>query len=369
MFSNEIAGDLNAYEPGSWVEVHTHKGLLLGSGYINPKSLIAVRLVCPPNQDFSADFLAGRLTTADTRRSARFYPGARCYRMVFGESDGLPGLIVDRYEDVYVYQITTLGMSLLEGLFREVMIDRFRPRALVCRNDSPVRLMEGLPLTKGLVFGELPDPLWIQLDGIEYLLEPLEGQKTGFYLDQRDNRRRFRRWVEGRNVLDLFCYNGAWSLVAASAGAERVVGVDQSPWAVEQAGLNAARNGLSAICRFEEEEAFHYLRNVPKGSFDVIVVDPPAFAKTRSTLPQAQKGYTDLNRRALLALPPGGILVTCSCSYHVDDALFVEILLRAAQAAGRQVLLLEARGQALDHPILLAMPETRYLKCYFLQVL
>jgi 23S rRNA (cytosine1962-C5)-methyltransferase len=207
------------------------------------------------------------------------------------------------------------------------------------------------------------------MDGIQQRLNPLGGQKTGFYLDQRDNRQALRRWVKGARVLDLFCYNGAWSLVAASAGASEVLGIDDSSEAINQASRNADQNQLGDQCRFEVGEAFRFLKSVPRGAYDVIILDPPAFAKTKSALPDARKGYTDLNRRAMLALEPGGILVSCSCSYHLSEDLFRQVLLQAAQASGRRLRLLEARSQSADHPVLLAMPETQYLKCCFLQVL
>jgi 23S rRNA (cytosine1962-C5)-methyltransferase len=369
VFSNELASHPSEFEPGSWVSVFTSKGVCFGSGYINPHSLIAVRLVCRPHEQPSREFFGERLKKAAERRETLFYPDSPCIRLVYGEADGLPGLIVDRYGEVLVYQITTLGMSLKEGLLRELLLDLFRPQALVFRNDTSVRTLEGLPLEKGVAHGELPDPCWINIDGLEFLIDPVNGQKTGFYLDQRDNRRTLRRWAKGRRVLDLFCYNGAWGLSAAAAGAREVVGIDQSSEALEQARHSAARNHLETVCRFDQEEAFFLLRSLKKGAFDLIILDPPAFAKTRSTLSQARKGYTDLNRRALLALEPGGILVSCSCSYHLSEEAFREVLLNAALASGRQLRMLEARGQALDHPVLLAMPETRYLKCTILEVL
>ncbi len=369
VFSNEISTNpLSQFEPGSWVEVFSGKGISLGSGYINPRSLIAVRILCPPGVRFSRDFLEERIREAVRRREEFYYPGSSCYRAVFGESDGLPGLVVDRYGDVVVYQVNTLGMVRLEPWVRDLLLEIFRPAALVCRNDSSVRALDGLSPEKGVVHGGLPEDCRVSIDGIEYSLRPLEGQKTGFYLDQRDNRRAFQRWTAGRRVLDLFCYNGAWSLAAVAGGAIEATGVDQSGDAVEQAAANAALNGLEDRCRFVREEAFHFLRSANKSDYDCIILDPPSFAKTRNALAAAKKGYTDLNRRALLLLPPGGILVSCSCSYHVDEGLFEEILLQAAQASGRRLRLLEARTQAVDHPILLAMPETRYLKCCFLEV-
>lgn len=369
VFSNELADNPSEFEPGSWVSVYSSKGVCFGAGYLNPHSLIAVRLVCLPHEDPSKEFFCELLKNAAARRKTLYYPDSPCTRLVYGEADGLPGLIVDRYQDVLVYQISTLGMARMEGLIRELLHDLFQPGLLVFRNDSPVRMLEGLPLERGIAHGSLPEPCQIDIEDLKFLIDPIHGQKTGFYLDQRDNRRALRRWVKGRRVLDLFCYTGAWSLSAAYAGADRVVGIDQSPEAIELARSNAALNQLETTCRFQEEEAFYFLRSLKKGTYDLIILDPPAFAKTKASLPQALKGYTDLNRRALLALEHGGILVSCSCSYHMSEEIFRDVLLKAAQASGRQLRVLETGGQALDHPVLLAMRETRYLKCMFLEVL
>jgi 23S rRNA (cytosine1962-C5)-methyltransferase len=187
------------------------------------------------------------------------------------------------------------------------------------------------------------------------------------FLDQRDNRRALRQWSKGRRILDLFCYNGAWSLSAAAGGAVESIGVDQSTDAVEQARQNATLNAMDDRCSFVVADVFEYLKRVERSSFDVIILDPPAFAKTRSAITEGKKGYTDINRRALLALKPGGILITCTCSYHMSEELFREALLAAAQASGRKIRLLQVRSQALDHPALLAMPETKYLKCFVLE--
>ncbi len=368
IFSNEIAGRPADYQPGSWVQVYSGKKVPLGVGYINPQSLIAVRLVCPPGQKPTRAFFADTIRKAALRRSELFYPGAACYRVVYGEADGLPGLVVDRYGDVLVYQITTLGMAQMEPLLQELLIECFQPQALVFRHDVPIRQLEQLPLVKGVAYGTLPRECHVTLDGLEYVVDPLEGQKTGLYLDQRDNRRALRHWVKDKTVLDLFCYNGAWSLSAAAGGAREVLGVDQSAAAIRQGRANAVKNQLQSCCRFESNDIFQFSKHLQRGAFDIIILDPPAFAKSKSSLRDAMKGYTDLNRRALLALQAGGMLISCSCSYHLNEELFRQVLLQAAQASGRQLRLLEARGQALDHPALLAMPETRYLKCYFLEV-
>lgn len=364
IFSNEIAGGLRDLAPG-WVKVVSSKGTDLGIGYLNPHTLIAIRLVCRPGETPSTDFFRKRLSDAALRRRD-LYPGSEALRLVYGEADGLPGLIIDRYAEVLVYQVTTLGMSLIEERLRELFIETFKPQALVYRNDTKARIIENLPLEKGTAYGSIPDPLPVRIHGLTYRVDPLEGQKTGFFLDQRDNREALRRWVHGKTVLDLYCYDGAWSLTTAQAGAIETIGVDSSSSAVARATLNARINNLER-CRFIEDDVIGFLKNLGRRTFDVVVLDPPAFAKTRSAADQAMKGYIDANRRALLALSPGGILVSCSCSYHMSEEDLKAAILRAAQASGKTLRLLESRGQALDHPALLAMPETRYLKCLILQ--
>ncbi|MEN6473138.1 MAG: class I SAM-dependent rRNA methyltransferase [Syntrophaceae bacterium] len=365
IFSNEIAGGLKDLSPG-WVQVVSAKGLELGIGYLNPHTLIAIRLVCRPGETPTPEFFRRRLAEAALRRQ-ELYPGAEALRLVYGEADGLPGLIIDRYAGVLVYQITTLGMSLIEERLRELLIATFKPQALVYRNDTKARTIENLPLEKGVAYGRIPEPLQVRMHDLVFELDALEGQKTGFFLDQRDNREALRRWAHGKTVLDLYCYDGAWSLAAASAGASETIGVDQSGAAIARAARNASLNNLDQ-CRFIEDDVIVFLKNLGRRTFDVVVLDPPAFAKTRSAAEQAMKGYIDANRRALLALSPGGLLVSCSCSYHMSEEDLKTAILRASQASGKGLRLLESRGQALDHPALLAMPETKYLKCLILQV-
>jgi 23S rRNA (cytosine1962-C5)-methyltransferase len=208
----------------------------------------------------------------------------------------------------------------------------------------------------------------VDIDGIRFEVDPLGGQKTGLYLDQRENRRVLRRYAQGKKVLDLFCYNGAWSLSAIAGGASETVGVDGSEAAVAQARANALLNGAGGASSFVASDVFNFIKKTEKASFDIVICDPPAFARTKSAVAEARKGYTDVNRRAMAALKRGGLLVTCSCSYHMTAELFRESLLSAAQAAGRTLRLLESRGQAPDHPVLFAMPETQYLKCLLFEV-
>lgn len=368
VFSNEIAGSLAGLEPGSWVEVVSSRGVVLGSGPVNPNVLIAVRLVCPPGRSPSREFFLGLLRNAAERRRRLYGAGESCLRLVFGESDGLPGLVVDRYGDVVVYQVSTLGMARMEPLMQDLMMEVLNPRALVYRNDGRMRALEGLPLEKGVARGDLPGEIEVEMNGLRFVVDPLNGQKTGLFLDQRENRLALRRYAEGRRVLDLFCYGGGWSLSALAAGAASATGVDESAEAVRQAEANARLNGMEDRARFLREDVFSYFRRAGREKFDLVVLDPPAFAKSRQNLPEALKGYTDLNRRALLALEPGGILITCSCSHHLGEDDFREVLLRAAQASGRTLRLLESRGQPPDHAPLPAMPETSYLKCLILEV-
>ncbi len=366
VFSNEIASPLGDYEPGGWVEVFSSRKVSLGIGYLNPASLIAIRLCCRPGEKPTDAFFLDRIRRAASLRSEILYPGSQCHRVVFSESDGLPGLILDRYGDHYVYQINTLGMSLLEADLQEWIDTIFHPRSLLFRHDTTARSFEGLDSVKGLARGEAIEEVEVEINAIHYRADLLNGQKTGLFLDQRDNRQRLDGWVRGKRILDLFCYNGAWSLTAAALGASEVIGVDQSADAIRQAQTNASLNRLDSVCTFVREDVFRFLKGVPRASVDVIIVDPPAFAKTKAALPEARKGYTDLNRRAMLALKPGGLLVSCSCSHHLTEELFRDVLLKAS---GREPRLLEARGQSMDHPVLLAMPETRYLKCWILQIL
>lgn len=367
VFSNEVTDRLSDFEPGGWVNVVSSKNVPLGSGYVNPHCLIAARLVASPNRKPDRDLFRERLMSALARRQ-HWYPSSDVYRLVYGESDGLPGLVVDRYGDVLSYQITTLGMSVHEAVICEILQELLHPEAIVRRNDTRARLLEDLPLEKGFVVGSLSEPVTVRIEGLQFVVDPLDGQKTGLYLDQRDNRLALAKWLRGRKVLDLFCYDGSWSVMAATGGAREVTGVDQSAQAVEMAERNARLNDVTSNCRFLQDDVFHFLKGSKKNDFDAVVVDPPAFVKKKSALREAMKGYTDLNRRAMLTLKKGGSLITCSCSYHLNEDSFRLVLLQAAKACGKRLRLLEARGQAVDHPILLAMPETRYLKCYVLEV-
>jgi 23S rRNA (cytosine1962-C5)-methyltransferase len=364
VFSNEIASDLGTYEPGSLVDVYTHGGTLIGRGYINPRSLITVRILSPRREVIDGDFFRTRIATA-LRRRERLFPGVQSYRLVYSEGDLLPGLIVDRYQDHLVLQALTLGMELRTEVICEALDRLLQPQAIIARNDVRIRSLEGLPHEKKVLRGSMQTPIEVWESDIRFRVDPWEGQKTGFYLDQRENRCTLQSLLAGERVLDAFCYTGAWALHAARAGAQEVVAVDESAKAIHWATDQAKDNGLDQVCQFTAADVFDFLKEADarRDRFDCIILDPPAFVKSRSKVREGLEGYWEINRRALRLLKPGGYLITCSCSYHVDPATFRTMLSRAARAARRTVVLLEMRSQARDHPVLLPLSESAYLKC------
>ncbi len=363
VFSNEIAQPLKDFSKG-WVKVYSHKEALLGTGYINPNSLIAARIISRKEEEPGMEIFLKRIFDASERKKI-LYPESNTYRIIYSESDNLPGLVIDRYGDVFVCQANTLFMSDYQDIIKDCIIELFSPEAIVFRNDSRARLLEGLEQAKYIAYGRLPERVFAKMNGLGFVVDVLNGQKTGLFLDQRDNREAIRKYAQDRSVLDFYCYDGAWSLVAKSAGAASVTGIDSSSFAIERAKNNASINKLN--CKFIEAEALDVLKSLNRNSQDMIIMDPPAFAKSKKDLPDAIRGYIDINRRALLALKSGGILVSCSCSHNMSPEIFHEVILKAAVSAGKELRLLESRGQALDHPSLLAMPETAYLKCLILE--
>jgi len=364
VFSNEIASDLGTYEPGSLVDVYTHGGTLVGRGYINPRSLITVRILSPRREVIDSDFFHSRLAAALQRRE-RLFPGGQSYRLVYSEGDLLPGLIVDRYQDHLVLQTLTLGMELRTEAICEALERLVQPQAIVARNDVGIRTLEGLPHEKKVLRGSLETPVEVWESDVRFRVDPWEGQKTGFYLDQRENRCTLQPLLAGERVLDAFCYTGAWALHAARAGARQVVAVDESAKAIRWATDQAKDNGLDQVCQFTVSDVFDFLKEADTRHerFDCIILDPPAFVKSRSKVREGLEGYWEINRRAMRLVKPGGYLITCSCSYHVDRDTFRTTLSRAARAAHRTVVLLEMRSQARDHPVLLPLSESAYLKC------
>jgi 23S rRNA (cytosine1962-C5)-methyltransferase len=279
----------------------------------------------------------------------------------------IPSLIIDRYNDVFVMQNLSQGTEAVKSLLVELLVEEFAPRAVIERNDVKVRSLEGLELASGLLYGSAPDELEILQQGIRFLVAPLAGQKTGSFLDQRENRLAARELAHGR-ALDCFTFNGAFALHLAGV-CETVTGIDISSDAIAIAQRNAELNQISNV-EFREANVFDALRELEQAGerFDTIVLDPPAFAKNRASVKPAARGYKEINLRALKLLNPGGVLVTCTCSYHMSEEMFLDLLAEAANDARRRVQIVEKRTQSSDHPILLGMPETYYLKCVLLRV-
>jgi 23S rRNA (cytosine1962-C5)-methyltransferase len=365
IFSNEIGALDEGVLDGDAVQVRAAGGDLLGSAYYNGHSLIAARILSRQAEDIdSSEFYRRRLEAAlDYRRALLGSPEAM--RLVHGEADLLPGLVVDVYGDIVALQFLSLGMERRRPQILAAVQQLLQPRCIVARNDVAVRELEGLPQQVEVLFGEPPGRTMVTENGVRLYVDVLQGQKTGHFLDQRDNHRALQGRVEGRRVLDLFCYSGSWSLHAARYGAREVLGIDISAGAVALARDNAALNGQEQRCTFERADVFVLLRQLQQEGrrFGTIVLDPPAFVKSRRKVQEALKGYLTINRRALELLEPGGILVSCSCSYHLERETFLDLLRQAGRQAGRTLRLLEMRGQAPDHPVLLACPETEYLKC------
>ena len=366
VFSNEVQALPADVVPGELVEVRDFAGGFIGRGYANPRSLITVRILTRTREEIDAAFLERRISRARDLRTGLGF--GESFRAVYSEGDGLPGLIVDKYADTLVVQSLTAGIDGMLEMVIAALREAYGPKAIVLRNDVAAREFEGLAQEKRVVLGDAERLVTIEESGIRYQVDVLEGQKTGFFFDQRENRLALKDLVRGRRTLDCFCYVGAWALAAARYGASEVIGIDSSEKAVALARSNAELNSLSAT--FETGDVFERLRELErrKERFGCIILDPPAFVKSRAKVREALKGYKELNLRAMRILEPSGILVTCSCSHHIDQELFREMLIDAAWSAGRQARVLEMRSQSRDHPALLAARETQYLKCAILMV-
>ena len=368
IFSNELLESPKNYEPGSFVGVCDRQNNFMGIGYINPNSLISIRLLTRKKEDIDADFFRRRILDAIDYRK-RLRADSNSCRIVFSEGDLLPGLIVDKYNDCIVVQFLTLGIDKIGDMILNLLDEIFSPSTIVQRNDSQIRLLEGLALEKKIVKGA-PDPLpVITEEGVTIEIDPMRGQKTGFFLDQRENRIALSRYFSGGMGLDLFCYSGAWGLQLAKKGAD-IKFIDESETALSIARKNAKLNNLESRCKFVKKDVFNFLHEeVEAGNTcDFIVLDPPAFVKSKAKIKEAVKGYREINSMAMRLIKKGGILATSSCSHHIERALFLEILRDAAKDAGKTARLIEYRYQSKDHPILLSVPETEYLKCAFLEV-
>ena len=366
IFESDVI-DTGGAQPGAAVQVVDLKGKSLGTAHISAASQIALRMLSRGVEAIDRDFFARRLAAAEAHRR-RVVCGTDAYRVVHGEGDLLPGLVVDRYADYLVLQTLNQGMDGARDWIVASLIELFSPRGIVARNDATVRSREDLPLESGVVSGDVPDTVEFRMNGLLLQADLLHGQKTGLFLDQRENYIAAARYARGK-ALDCFTSTGGFALHLAPH-CESVEALDSSSAALATAANNAALNGISNI-EFREADVFVVLAAYASArrQFGTVILDPPAFAKSRSTLEGAMRGYKEINLRALRLLGPGGILVTCSCSHHLKEAAFLELVAEASLDAGRQVRVLERRTQSLDHPILLTVPETHYLKCLILEVL
>lgn len=366
IFASDIV-DRGQAQPGDVVRVAGPRDRTIGTAHYSSTSQICLRMLSENVEEAGRDFFLRRLREAAAYRE-RVVTGTEAFRLVHGEGDRLPGLVADCYGDCLVLQTLDQGMDrakpLLAGCLREV----FSPRSIVARNDVPVRERESLPLEAGVLDGEEPGPLRVRMNGLWFRVDPLRGQKTGIYLDQRENYLAAARYAHGE-ALDCFTSAGGFALHLA-ARCSRVEAVDSSAEALRGAAENARENGIEHV-EWREANVFDLLRSHAAAGrrYSTVVLDPPAFAKSRGSLDAALRGYKDINLRALQLLGPGGILISCSCSFHVSEAALLEVIASAALDARRTLRVLERRAQAQDHPILLTVPETHYLKCLILEVL
>jgi len=354
-------------DAGAIVRLQDHRRHFWGQALYSSKSQIALRLLTREERPFDRAFLAERIAEAATFRQ-QVVEGAEAYRLVSGEGDLLPSLIIDRYGPCLVIQTLSQGMERLKAAIVEILQEAFSPHSILERNDVAVRELEGLPEQKGTLAGENISEVEVEENGLRLFFDLMGGQKTGGFLDQRENRQAARQYARGR-ALDCFSYAGGFALNLAQR-CDSVLGIDTSPEALSLARRNQQLNSLNNL-EWKEANCFDFLKaaDQAKQRYDTIVLDPPAFARQKSNLEAAWRGYKELNLRALKILNPGGFLVTCSCSHHVSEADLLEIIANAALDAHRTVTVVERRTQSRDHPILLTVPETHYLKCLILRAL
>ncbi|HKP10778.1 MAG TPA: class I SAM-dependent rRNA methyltransferase [Blastocatellia bacterium] len=365
VYRSDVSDTADA-QPGGVVRVADPRGRVLGRALYSSTSQIALRMVAFDDVETDREFWLARLAAAERLRQ-QVVREATAYRLVYGESDLLPSLIIDRFADCFVVQTLSQGMEALKPLWLELLIERYGPRAVIERNEAKVRDLEGLPRAAGVLYGEDPGEFTIQESGVRFGVNLLEGQKTGAFLDQRENRIAAESYARGR-ALDCFTFQGGFALHMARE-AERVTAVDVSGAAIQQARRNAALNDATNV-ECVEANVFDYLREreLAGDRFDCINLDPPAFAKNRAAVEAATRGYKEINLRAMKLLKPGGTLITSTCSYHMSEDAFLNVIADAAADAGRAAQVIEKRGQSRDHPVLVSMPETYYLKCAILRI-
>jgi len=359
--------DAEGAAAGSVVAVRDQNRNFVGQAFYSDSSQIALRFLTTTEELIDREWWRKRIRAAVARRGG-ITSDTNAYRLIYSEGDLVPSLILDRYDDVLVLQTLSQGSDAIKPLLTELLVEEFQPRAIVERNDVRVRQHEGLDLLTGTVFRDAPGEFEILQHGIRFVVSPLAGQKTGSFLDQRENRVAARALAHGR-ALDCFTFNGAFALHLAAV-CESVTGIDISADAIQSARRNGEINNAANV-DFREANVFDALREMEAAGerFDTIVLDPPAFAKNRASISAAARGYKEINLRALKLLKPGGVLVTCTCSYHMSEELFLKLIAEAANDAHRRLQLIEKRTQASDHPILFGVPETYYLKCVIARVL
>ena len=367
IFSGAIDRVDRSVNPGDIVDVYDYTGRFLAKGYINPKSQITIRILTWNQDDdpSSDEFLANRLKNAIDMRMNYFDQSVtNAFRLVNSEADFLPGLIVDKYNDTIVIQVLTLGMEMLRDKIIKILIDMLSPKCIYERSDTQIRKKEGLSPKKALIYGDVEDRVEILENGFRFLVDVQNGQKTGFYLDQRDNRKEILNFCKGKKVLNCFAYTGAFSVYALKGGAEKVVNVEFSPSAIELGKEIMKLNFLDERSEFVGGDAFEVLRKMKKRKemFDLIILDPPKFAHTQGSIENALRGYKDINLQAMKILNPGGILFTFSCSGAVSIEMFSKTVTWAAMDAKRDVHVIKRLGQPIDHPHLTSFLESEYLK-------
>lgn len=354
-------------EAGAIVRVMDERGRFHGRAFYSDKSQIAVRLLTRENVPVDREFFAARLRRAAAYRET-VVEHTDAYRLVHGEADLLPSIVIDRYGDYLVVQTLSQASERQKDLIVEILVEQFSPKGILERNDPKVRLLEGLPQSVSVLHGDVPAEILAKENGITFVYDLAKGQKTGSFLDQRENHWAARRYASGE-VLDCFSYQGGFALTIAEE-CEHVEAIDMGAPAVQAARRNQELNSIVNVT-FREGNTFDLLKEYDEVGrrFQMVILDPPAFAKNRDSLEAAERGYKEINLRALKILSPGGYLVTCSCSYHLSEALFLQLIAEAANDAKKSVVVVERRTQAQDHPILLTMPETHYLKALILKVL
>ena len=369
IFSNEVNLGSLAIEAGEIVALFGPDKKFIGKGYINPKSQILIRLLTrDPSEEINDEFFYRKIKQARDFKTRIGYT-ENC-RLVFGEADYLPGLIIDKFNDYFVIQTLALGIDLWKPAIVEALEKIFSPKGIYERNDVPVRELEGMVQQKGFLSAPFDTNIIINENGLQFHVDLENGQKTGYFLDQRDNRKELQNIVEGADVLEVFCYTGTFSAHAAFYGAKKVLGVDISENAVAQARKNALLNGLESKCSFEAVNAFDILKAwaKEKRQYDVVILDPPAFTKSRENIDKALAGYKEINLRALKLIKKGGFLVTASCTNLVEPELFLQVIDAAAKDARRKLRQVTFQTQSSDHPIIRGLENTQYLKFLIVEV-